>query len=264
MAVTAIWDIKGRVDRVIHYATNLEKTAEKCGEMMAAFHTVEDVIEYAADQMKTEQSVYVTGINCDPEIASAQFQSTKKHWRKTGGIVAFHGYQSFSPGETDAKTAHEIGVKLAQELWGDRFEVVVATHLNTDHCHNHFVLNSVSFMDGLRYYDQKQTYRQMRETSDRLCMEYGLSVVKRPKSKSKTYSEWQSEREGRSTLRGSIRTDIDRAILASITGRDFVRVMIEMGYEFKTKAKDGQPLKYPALKPPGAKGYFRFHKLGPG
>ena len=80
--------------------------------------------------------------------------------------------------------------------------------------------------------------------------------------KSKDYSEWKAEKEGRSTLRGSIRADIDRAIRASTTQRDFIRVMTEMGYEFKTRAKDGQALKYPALKPPGAKGYFRFHKLG--
>ena len=264
MAVTAIWDVKGRVDQVIRYATNPEKTTGKGLETMAALHAVEDVLEYAADQMKTEQRLYVTGINCDPEIAPAQFQATKRLWKKTGGIVAFHGYQSFRPGEADPKTAHEIGVKLAQELWGDRFEVVVATHLNTDHCHNHFVLNSVSFTDGRRYYDQKRTYRRMREVSDRLCREYGLSVVKQPEGRSKSYGEWQAEKEGRPTHRGSIRADIDRAIRASTTQRDFLRVMTEMGYEFKTRAKDGQPLKYPALKPPGAKGYFRFHKLGTG
>ena len=155
-------------------------------------------------------------------------------------------------------------MKLAQELWGDRFEVVVATHLNTDHCHNHFVLNSVSFTDGRRYYDQKRTYRRMREVSDRLCREYGLSVVKQPEGSSKSYGEWQAEKEGRPTHRGSIRADIDRAIRASTTQRDFLRVMTEMGYEFKTRAKDSQPLKYPTLKPPGTKGYFRFHKLGAG
>jgi len=104
----------------------------------------------------------------------------------------------------------------------------------------------------------------MREISDRLCREYGLSVIKQPEGKSKPYSEWQAEQEGKPTHRGSIRADIDRAILASTTQRDFIRVMTEMGYEFKTRAKDGQPLKYPALKPPDAKGYFRFHKLGKG
>ncbi len=264
MAVTAIWDIKGRVDQVIRYAANPEKTTGKGLEVMAALHAVEDVIEYAADRMKTEQSVYVTGINCDPEIAPAQFRATKQHWKKPGGIVAFHAYQSFKPGEADPKTVHEIGVKLAQELWGDRFEVVVATHLNTGHCHNHFVLNSVSFTDGRRYYDQKQTYRRMREVSDRLCREYGLSVVKQPEKTTKHYAEWQAEKAGRYTHRGSIRADIDRAVLASTTQRDFIRVMTEMGYEFKTRTKDGQPLKHPALKPPGAEDYFRFYKLGKG
>jgi hypothetical protein len=109
-----------------------------------------------------------------------------------------------------------------------------------------------------------EDYAQMREVSDRLCKEYGLSVVKQPEGKSKSYGEWQAEKKGRFTHRGSIRADIDRAIAASTTERDFIRVMCEMGYEFKTRAKDGQPLKHPALKPPGAKGYFRFHKLGEG
>ena len=109
-----------------------------------------------------------------------------------------------------------------------------------------------------------EDYAQMREVSDRLCKEYGLSVVKQPEGKSKSYGEWQAEKKGSFTHRGSIRADIDRAIAASTTERDFIRVMSEMGYEFKTRAKDGQPLKHPALKPPGAKGYFRFHKLGEG
>ena len=190
--------------------------------------------------------------------------STKQLWKNTGGRACYHGYQSFKAEEVTAEIAHEIGVKLAQEVWGSRFEVLVATHCNTGHYHNHFVINSVSFMDGHKFYNSPADYAHMREVSDRLCREYGLSVVKQPESKSKSYGEWQAEKEGHPTHRGSIRADIDRAIRASTTERDFIRVMTEMGYEFKTRAKDGQQLKYPALKPPGAKGYFRFHKLGEG
>ena len=134
----------------------------------------------------------------------------------------------------------------------------------SNHLHSHFVLNTVSFVDGKKFHRTAQDYRDMQIASDELCKEYGLSVVKQSEGKSKSYAEWQAEKEGRSTLRGSIRADIDRAIAASTTGRNFIQVMVEMGYEFKTRAKDGQPLKYPALKPPGAKGYFRFHKLGRG
>lgn len=181
-----------------------------------------------------------------------------------GGRVCFHGYQSFKADEVTAEVAHEIGVKLAQELWGDRFEVVVATHCNTGHYHNHFVLNSVSFADGLKFDNTPADYARMREVSDRLCREYAISVIENPGGRAKNYAEWQAERSGKPTHRGTIRADIDRAILASTTERDFIQVMTEMGYQLKTRGKGGKPLKYPALKPPDAKGYFRFHKLGEG
>lgn len=270
MAVTSIWPIKGRLDKVVNYARNPEKTIEKGLPDLAAMHMVDDVLEYAADDVKTERRSFVTCLNCQEETAARQFTETKLLWSelsgrdKTSGRACYHGYQSFKAEEVTAEIAHEIGVKLAQELWGDRFEVLVATHCNTGHYHNHFVINSVSFQDGIKFHNTHEDYAKMREVSDRLCREYGLSVVKQPEGKSKSYGEWQAEKEGRPTHRGSIRADIDRAIAASTTERDFIRVMTEMGYEFKTRAKDGQPLKYPALKPPGAKGYFRFHKLGAG
>ena len=270
MAVTSIWPVKGRVDKVVNYARNPEKTTARGLPDLAAMHMVDDVLEYAADNVKTEQRSFVTCLNCQEETAVHQFMETKLLWSelsgrdKTGGRACYHGYQSFKAEEVTAETAHEIGVRLAQELWGDRFETLVATHCNTGHYHNHFVINSVSFLDGIKFHNTHEDYAQMREVSDRLCKEYGLSVVKQPEGKSKSYGEWQAEKKGRFTHRGSIRADIDRAIAASTTERDFIRVMSEMGYEFKTRAKDGQPLKYPALKPPGAKGYFRFHKLGTG
>ena len=155
-------------------------------------------------------------------------------------------------------------MRLAEKLWGDRFEVVVATHCNTGHYHNHFVINSVSYADGYKFYNAPADYAHMREVSDRLCREFGISVIENPGGRSKNYGEWLAEKNGKPTHKGSIRADIDRAILASTTERDFIRVMKEMGYEFKTRGKSGAPLKYPALKPPDAKGYFRFHKLGDG
>ena len=154
MAVTSIWPIKGRVDQVITYARNPEKTTENTSLKQAKLHTIGNVVEYAADDMKTEKRCYVTGINCREDIAAKQFMETKEFWtRVTGqdkfaGRVCFHGYQSFAAGEVNAETAHDIGVKLATKLWGDRYEVVVATHCNTGHYHNHFVINSVSWSDG--------------------------------------------------------------------------------------------------------------------
>lgn len=153
---------------------------------------------------------------------------------------------------------------MAEELWGGRFEVVVATHCNTGHYHNHFVINSVSWADGKKFYNSPADYARMREVSDRLCREYAISVIQDPGRQTKNYAEWQAERSGRPTHRGSIRADIDRAIRAATTEREFLRVMGEMGYQIKVHGRDGKPLKYPALKPPDAKGYFRFHKLGEG
>ena len=270
MAVTSLWRIKGRVSKVIDYAANPRKTENPVlGE-----DNILAVIGYAMQQEKTaidsdegEQILrqFVSGINCCPGTAVSEMLAVKKRFGKEGGTTAYHGYQSFAPGEATPEIAHEIAVKLAERLWGEKYQVVVATHLDkANHLHSHFVLNTVSFVDGKKFHRTAQDYRDMRIVSDELCREYGLSVIKQSEGKSISYSEWQAEKEGRPTLRGSIRADIDRAIAASTTQRDFIRVMSEMGYEFKTRTKDGQPLKYPAIKPPGAKGYFRFHKLGTG
>ena len=133
MAVTSLWPIRGRVDHVIDYARNPEKTTQAGYGEQAALHTIDGVMEYAADEMKTERRSYVSCLNCREEIAAAQFMETKRLWGKTDGRVCYHGYQSFRADEVTAETAHEIGVRLAEELWGDRFEVLVATHCNTGH-----------------------------------------------------------------------------------------------------------------------------------
>lgn len=250
MAVTSIWPIKGRADKVIVYITNPDKTN--------SFGTV---LEYTKDILKTERCKYVSCLNCELEYAAEQFADTKRLWRKQGGRVCYHGYQSFEAEEVSAEQAHRIGVRLAEELWGDRFEVVVATHLNTSHFHNHFVLNAVSFIDGKKFVNSRADYRRMVEVSDRLCRDFGLSVVE-PRGCGKHYAEWQSEQKNKPTVRNLIRQDIDSAVAASTTERDFWRVMRDMGYSFKIYGRSGTELKYPAVMPPDGKGYFRLHKLG--
>lgn len=176
MAVTSIWPIKGRVDKVINYARNPEKTHDK--ERLSELHEIEGVVEYAADEMKTEKRAYVTCLNLHSEETAAQeFMETKRLMHNEGGRSCYHGYQSFKADEVDASTAHSIGVALAQELWGDRFQVVIATHCNTGHYHNHFVINSVSDVDGKKFYNSPADYRRMREVSDRLCREAKISVI---------------------------------------------------------------------------------------
>ena len=144
MAVTAMWPVKGRVETVINYARNPEKTTESSLEYQAELHTINDVVEYAANDLKTEKRMYVTCLNCTERDAAKQFMETKHLWSqisgvdKTAGRSCYHGYQSFREEEVTAEIAHEIGVKLAERLWGSEYEVVVATHCNTGHYHNHF------------------------------------------------------------------------------------------------------------------------------
>ena len=240
MAVTSIWPIKGRVDKVINYARNPEKTTEAARPEQAALHAIDGVVEYAADEMKTEKREYVSCLNCKEEDAVSQFMETKRLWKKTDGRLCYHGYQSFKADEVDAATAHQIGVALAKELWGDRFEVVVATHCNTGHYHNHFVINSVSFADGYKFYNSHEDYRRMREVSDRLCREAKLSVIENPGGRGKHYAMWQAEKNGKPTYPGMVKADIDRAILANTTEKGFWKTLREMGYELYLYKKNGE------------------------
>lgn len=256
MATTAIWDVTDRLDRVIEYTTNPDKT-ENLDFNSSDFRGLQEVLKYAVQDAKTEKQFYVTGINCYPETACKQMSKTKLQFQKTDGILAFHGYQSFAPGEATPETAHAIGVKMAQELWGDRFEVVVSTHLDKNHLHNHFVLNSVSFKDGKRYYDNKTTYSLMRQTSDRLCREYSLSVIENPqRGKSRHYAEWKAEQESKPTWRGLIREDVDKAIDESMTFTQFIANLRRQGYEVRTGVK------YMAVRPNGKERFVRLKTLG--
>ena len=280
MAVTKIWDIKGTVGRLLDYAGNIDKTSEqvmseytesdiknmtdmmdlamldkRAGEFEHwRSSDVSDAINYAVQNLKTEERRYVTGINCTPENARDNMMITKKAWQKLSGNSAYHGYQAFKPGEVQPEIAHEIGVKLAERLWGDRFEVVVATHIDRGHIHNHFVLNSVSFIDGGKYNDCKASYMEMRKQSDLLCQEYGLSVVKNPEQgKAKHYSEWNAERSGNTTWRSVIKSDIDTAIRQSMTERQFFSNLKYMGYEIK-------PGKDISVRPPHKDRFFRLQR----
>lgn len=142
--------------------------------------------------------------------------------------------------------------------------MLIATHCNTGHYHNHFVINTVSRIDGRKFHNTPADYARMREVSDRLCREYGLSVITHTKAKTKSYAEWKAELEGKPTIRGTIRADIDAAILASTTRKGFFNALTARGYAFKFMGENGKPLKYPGLRPPGSKGFFRFNKLGRG
>jgi len=256
MATTSIWHVKGYLGSVLIYVENPDKTENpKFIEMPempdADIQGLADVMAYAVNPSKTEQHMFVSGVNCDPGIAREEMMLVKRKYGKADGIVAWHGYQSFKPGETTPEIAHEIGVKLAQQLWGDRFQVVVATHLDKGHLHNHLVLNSVSYADGKRYIRTGKDYHDLRNTSDVLCREYGLSVIQNPqRGKSRHYAEWQAERAGKPTWRSVIKSDIDECIARSRTERQFFENLKALGYEYKIGADI-------SVRPPGKERFFR-------
>ena len=138
MATTSIWDVKDNLKRVLDYISNPEKTKNP-NESDYHYNGLSQAISYTTQDCKTEKQLYVSGINCSMATAYQDMMITKKSFQKTDGILAYHAYQSFVPGEVDAETAHQIGIELAQSMWGDRFEVLVSTHLDQEHYHNHFV-----------------------------------------------------------------------------------------------------------------------------
>ena len=172
MATTKIWKIKVRLDHVIDYITNLDKTKNSSyGNDVSVFHNNELL------DIKSEKECYISAINCNVDTAYNEMMITKRTYSKNDGILGFHAYQSFVENEVTPEIAHQIGIQLADEMWGDRFEVIVSTHQNTKHIHNHFVINSVSFKDGKKYYDNHTNYAKLRKLSDNLCAEYNLSVI---------------------------------------------------------------------------------------
>ena len=256
MAVTKIWNIKGRAESPLEYITNPEKTLREFTE--SEKQALADVIAYAANEDKTEQFFYTTGINCSVEFARDQFNATKIRFGKIGGNVAYHAYQSFREGEVTPDEAHAIGVQLARELWGDRFQMVVATHVNTKCTHNHIVINSVSFRDGLKFHDCKDTYRQLKEASDRICLERGLSVVENPKGKGVNQYVYKMEKAGMPTRYNVARQTIDEAVSLSLNIEEFKYELGKRGYSYRFDPQR----KYWTITPPGGRKPIRIHKLG--
>ena len=177
MAVTKIWAIKDSLQRVLDYAANPDKTE---------YDALAQTLHYAENDAKTklnESAQLVTGIHCRANHAWEDMRAVQERFGKADGVVALHAYQSFREGEVTPEQCHEIGVALARKVWGRRFQVLVATHMNTDNLHNHFVINSVSYVDGKKYEQRRSQYAEFRAASDKLCREYGLSVVEQPKAK---------------------------------------------------------------------------------
>lgn len=231
MAVTSIWKIQSRLDKVLEYTTNEVKT--KNDSYGLSYQNIHNLSEYAGANYKTERQYYVTAINCLKETAYEEMMITKKQYQKEKGIQGFHIIQSFKEGETTPELAHKIGVDLANELFGDRFEVVISTHLNTNHYHNHIIINSVSFKDGKRYYDNYSSYALLRKTSDLICEEHNLNVIKEkltPRAKI-DYEKIYNGQVAKSNYYTTTKEDIDKAIKQASSYKEFIKILNIIGYE---------------------------------
>lgn len=250
MATTKLWKVENRLDNVVNYASDKSKTENKKYQNKN-INNIYELLDYTTNPDKTEKQFFVTGINCELDTAIRQMTQTKKKFNKdkyskNNKIVAFHGYKSFAEGEVIPEIAHEIGVKLAEEMWGDRFEVVVSTHLNTDHIHNHFVLNSVSFKDGKKYYINFENTALLRKTSDDICDEYGLKILNEKTCKSGiNFENFYRKSLSNSDYYKFAKEDIDYAINHSWTYKEFLKKLRDMGYEIYFRAEKISIRRYP-------------------
>ena len=228
MATTSIWKVKNRIDHVIDYVMDTNKTIG-----------LHQVLDYTINEEKTMEHQYVTCVNCMQHNPYQSMINTKEQFYDNKKILCFHGYQSFVEGEVTPELAHQIGVELAEKLWSDRFEVVVSTHLNTDNIHNHFILNATSCIDGKRYCNTKKDLYNLRTVSDDLCKWYGLSVIEEKAYQSKTRQQYYHEQ----SLENIIKRDIDEAIKVSRTRTTFFNQLKLEGYEI-TNVKNEIGLKH--------------------
>ena len=218
---------------------------------------------YIADGKKTElvedEKVYlVSSINCTGDPYEAMMK-VREHFGDRGSILAHHAYQSFMPGEVTPELCHKIGVELAEKLWGDRYQVLVASHLNRSHLHNHFILNPISFIDGKKIDSGFTNYYSLREASDEICRKYGLSVIKNPKGHTPR-NIYFDEKAGKPTRYNLMRWAIDEARKISPTWQDFILHLRDKGYVFD-RNEGG---KYPKIKPKDGKQWTRIYNLGEG
>ena len=245
MAYTKVFAIRKRLNKSIQYVQNSEKT-----ELAA-------MIQYAENE---EKEALVSALNCQIETAYNEMQLTKERWQKTDGVQGYHLIQSFAPGEVKPKEAHAIGVELANILFGEHYEVLIGTHLDQWHLHNHIVVNSVSFTTGEKYHsNRKSYYGEIRKVSDELCKKYALSVIN-PQNHGKHYAEYQAEKKQKPTIRSMIRMDIDSVINDAYSFQSFLSLLEKRGYAVNQNPKR----KYITVKPPGAKRALRLASLGDG
>ena len=194
--------------------------------------TLKAAIDYICNPIKTDGSLLISAYGCSAETADIEFSWTRQHAIDKGENLGRHLIQAFAPGEVTPEEAHQIGLELAKEILGGKYEFVLTTHIDRGHIHNHVIWNAVSFTDHKHYHSNKRSYYEIRRASDRLCKEHGLSVIVPGQEKGKSYVEHQAIRNGTS-YKAKLKAAIDRLIPACADLEGLLRRLQEEGYEIR-------------------------------
>ena len=216
--------------------------------------TLKKALDYIENPDKTYDKILVSSFACSYETADIEFEMLLAQAYQKGNNLAHHLIQSFAPGEATPEQAHEIRRQLADEVLQGKYPYVLTTHINKGHVHNHIIFCAVDMVNQRKYISNKQSYAYIRRTSDRLCKENGLSVVKPGQSKGKSYAEWDAQRKGTS-WKAKLKAAIDAAIPQAKDFDDFLRLMQAQGYEIK-------PGKFISFRAPGQERFTRCKTLG--
>ena len=222
--------------------------------------TLRKALDYIENPDKTDEKLFVSSYGCSYETADIEFQMLLDQAFKKGNNLAHHLIQAFEPGETTPEQAHEIGKQLADEVLQGKYSYVLTTHIDKGHVHNHLIFCAVDMVNHRKYNSNRQSYAYIRRTSDRLCQENGLSVVKPGKAKGKTYAEWDAQKKGKS-WKAKLKIAIDAAIPQAKDFDGFLRLMEAQGYE----VKQGKYISFRALADglrPGQERFTRCKTLG--
>ena len=216
--------------------------------------TLKAAIDYICNPEKTDGKLLVSAYGCAAETADIEFSWTRRHAIDKGTNLGRHLIQAFQPGEVTPEQAHEIGMELAKEILGGKYEFVLTTHIDKDHVHNHLIFNAVSFADHKHYHSNKRSYHYIRRTSDRLCKEHGLSVIIPGQDKGKSYIEHQAAQNGTS-YKAKLKAAIDRLLPACSNLEELLRRLQREGYEIKRG-------KYISARAPNQERFTRLKTLG--
>ena len=213
---------------MIEYAENPDKTTAK--EYLD--DDLYNALSYVENDDKTDRQIYVDTINCSKRNAYGEMVAVQKRFGSRGDIVAWHGFQSFAEGEVTPDEAFEIGKETARRMWGDKYQVVVTVHLNTDNLHCHFIVNPISFKDGSRFQNKIYNHRRLREISDEVCRERGKSVLEHSNFYGdKSRRAYWAEKKGHPTHRDMLAKDVEYCLSVSYTRETFYKQLYGLGYE---------------------------------